>query len=404
MKIIYHPILIFLFTSSTLFSYGQQGEGGIDTLMRQWTFQTGGPIYGSPIGYKNNLLIGSADSTLYSLNKKTGKLNWKLDVSGQIRSAICREGDIIYFHSSSGEFYAVNAVNGDILWKYDVGDPERKFDHWDYFLSAPLYLNGKICFGSSDGHLHALDASTGKLIWKFKTDGMVHSSPSASDNTIFFGSYDGYFYALNLDGSLKWKFKTIGETYFPNGEIQYHAVIKDSTVYFTSRDYNVYALDVKTGAGRWVYHEIGSWSMVPVVAGNQLIFGTSDTHKIKSLSAGSGRLKWEVDVRLNVYGGISIVDSMAYAGVADGRLLKININSGEVLSQFQTTRSIQNEDEFFTEEGQLKVKDLVDKYDGDIYKIYDAFFELGSILSTPWVDDELVYFGDMDGVVHAVKR
>lgn len=50
--------------------------------------------------------------------------------------------------------------------------------------------------------------------WKFKTGRVVEawfSSPSVSGGVIYFGSDDGYLYALNAQtGELKWKFKTGG--------------------------------------------------------------------------------------------------------------------------------------------------------------------------------------------------
>jgi hypothetical protein len=35
------------------------------------------------------------------------------------------------------------------------------------------------------------------LKWKFKTGGKVHSSPVVADGVVYFGSYDGYLYALH---------------------------------------------------------------------------------------------------------------------------------------------------------------------------------------------------------------
>jgi len=46
----------------------------------------------------------------------------------------------------------------------------------------------------------------GTLKWKFETDGQIRSSPAiASDGTIYIESWDSYFYAINPNGTLKWK-------------------------------------------------------------------------------------------------------------------------------------------------------------------------------------------------------
>ena len=51
--------------------------------------------------------------------------------------------------------------------------------------------------GSWDDHLYALDAATGRLVWNFWAGDNVLTSAAASDGRVFFGSDDGYVYALN---------------------------------------------------------------------------------------------------------------------------------------------------------------------------------------------------------------
>ncbi|MEF8847384.1 MAG: PQQ-binding-like beta-propeller repeat protein, partial [Candidatus Paceibacterota bacterium] len=46
----------------------------------------------------------------------------------------------------------------------------------------------------------------GTLKWKYKTGDSVYSSPAiSSDGTIYVGSHDDHLYAINPDGTLKWK-------------------------------------------------------------------------------------------------------------------------------------------------------------------------------------------------------
>ena len=60
--------------------------------------------------------------------------------------------------------------------------------------------------GTDDKSLRALSAVNGNLIWKFSTEGAVMSSTRVgADSCLYFGCLDGHSYALNPDGSLKWK-------------------------------------------------------------------------------------------------------------------------------------------------------------------------------------------------------
>ena len=111
---------------------------------------------------------------------------------------------------------------------------------WDYYLSSPVYAEGKVFVGSGDGHLYALEPESGRLAWKFETGGIIHATPAIDNNKVFIGSFDGFFYALHADnGKLAWKFNTVGDASFPKGEIQKGATIHQNAVIFCSRDFNI---------------------------------------------------------------------------------------------------------------------------------------------------------------------
>ena len=57
--------------------------------------------------------------------------------------------------------------------------------------------------------LEAKGEEIGVLKWKYETGGNVYSSPAiGADGTIYVGSDDNYLYAINPDGSLRWRFET----------------------------------------------------------------------------------------------------------------------------------------------------------------------------------------------------
>jgi len=96
------------------------------------------------------------------------------------------------------------------------------YDQYDYYQSTLVIRGDTVFFGSGDGHVYAVRQRTGKLIWKFKTGNIVHSKPALYNGHLFAGSFDGYIYALNTsDGSLVWKMKSLGQRFFPKGEMQF---------------------------------------------------------------------------------------------------------------------------------------------------------------------------------------
>ena len=93
-----------------------------------------------------------------------------------------------------------------VKWKFQTGGP---------VLSSPAISAGTVYFGSADHTFYALDERTGVLRWKFATHGRISSSPAVADQRVYFGSYDGRFYALDAsNGTLAWKFATGGERRF----------------------------------------------------------------------------------------------------------------------------------------------------------------------------------------------
>src|SRR5207249_1284047 len=106
----------------------------------------------------------------------------------------------------------------------------------DIFLSSPVVANGVVYFGSGDGNLYALDSATGDLLWDFQVEnskqnrgwvltadgkfntpflyhsswreaplvandqqiriGGIFSSPLVVNGVVYFGSADGFLYAL----------------------------------------------------------------------------------------------------------------------------------------------------------------------------------------------------------------
>src|SRR5205823_6681098 len=135
-------------------------------------------------------------------------------------------------------------------------------------------------------------------------------------DTLYIGSFDGNFYSINNStGKLMWKFKTIGDRFFPKGEIQKAALVTVDAVYFGSRDYNLYALNKHTGEGLWDMKEYGSWIVAtPLEKNDKLFFGTSDSHAFYSLNNFYGEQQWKTALPMRSYDTPVSFDTLIIAG------------------------------------------------------------------------------------------
>jgi len=187
-----------------------------------------------------------------------------------------------------------------VKWKFKTGGA---------IVSSPAIGAGTVYFGSADHTFYAVDAQSGQLRWKFATQGRVNSSPAVAAGRVYFGSYDGTFYALDAArGALQWKFVTGGERRFsarhlhgadPAAEVMpdpfdrflSSPAIAGGTVYFGSGDGNVYALDAGSGALRWKFHTDNVVHASPAVANDTVYVGSWDSY-FYALDAASGKQRW----------------------------------------------------------------------------------------------------------------
>jgi len=367
----------------------------------EWKFATMGRVYAKPLIHENRLYIGSLDSVFYALDKSTGSKIWEFRSDGAISSSACISDKQVLFGSADGNLYALDTNTGLLVWLFTSGGEKMK-DIWDYYLSSPVVSNGVVYWGSGDGHLYAIDADSGKLKWKYKTGGIVHADPLVSDSVVYTGSFDGTFYALSADkGEVIWKFRTVGDAYFPDGEIQKGAIIDQDVIYFGSRDYNIYALDAKTGRGRWNMKEYGSWIIAsPLSYRGNLYFGTSDTHRFYCLRKSDSRIIWSIPLNMRVYGSAVAHEDIIWFGCFNGKLYGVDYASGKILHEFATDGCKNNYSSVYQENNEFRSN--FELYGTDYLESEKKIHSLGSILSTPVIENNRIYFGSSDGNVYAL--
>ena len=173
-----------------------------------------------------------------------------------------------------------------------------------YIFSSPAIApDGTIYFGSANGKFYALNPA-GLQKWFFQTGGEIQSSPAIdTDRTIYFGSVDGKLYALNPSGTKKWEFATGGDI------MSSPAIAADGTVYIGSRDKNVYAMK-RDGTKKWSFPTGNYVDSSPVIGADGTIYVGSFDWNFYALNP-DGTEKWHYTYGAGPGGG-------AGAGVAIG--------------------------------------------------------------------------------------
>ena len=391
----------------------------------RWKVKTGGYVFSSPVIAGDWLYEGSNDSCLYAIDKNTGRLGWKFRTGGAVTSTPAVAGGKVYLVSFDGKMYALDALSGKKIWEFD-GGPEKYYtapgihglqprdslmeDTWDMYLSSPVVSGGKVYFGSGNGNFYCLDAGKGNMIWKFQTNGVIHDSPAVYDGKVYFGGWDTYLHALDAEtGTEIWKFRSGTDTTYHNQTgIQSSPMIYDSMVFFGCRDANLYVLDAATGNLIWKKFNNYSWIInTPVVRDSIVYYGTSDTHMLIGLDAYNGDSVLTFDLNSYIFSSPVIAGDYLYVGDFSGTVFGIDVNAKKIVWKFRTPASVENRDNLLLPTGENNNQGAAVFFEsGPNYannmKFMKALYRLGSVLTTPAVDNGILYFGSSDGYIYAL--
>lgn len=179
-----------------------------------------------------------------------------------------------------------------IKWKLKLQEGSRASTSFN----NPVVMGSSIYFGSSDGNFYALDLDSGYMEWVFQTSAAINSVPFADKKAVYFGSNDGSLYAVDRrTGSLLWQYET-------ESTVQSSVVGYEGLIVFSSDGGKTFFLDT---SGRlvqelpnpvWHYHTFQIYKDI-------MYFAPGPIEKPRTFSA--------YDIYENRY--LWILDAAAYA-------------------------------------------------------------------------------------------
>jgi outer membrane protein assembly factor BamB len=272
---------------------------------------------------------------------------WDIGTGGTISTGfgVLHDG-IVYFGACDHILYAIFAENGQEKWRFKTND---------ILMSKPCVANDTVYFGSFDGNLYALDLEGGER-WRFPVSSKINSAIKHAEGRLFFGTEDGKFYCVSTEGKPLWSFAT-------NGSIVENGAVGDNVIVFGSWDMNIYALDF------------------------------------------DGRLLWKFSTKSEVNIDPAISDGVAYAGSSDKNVYALELSTGKELWRFRNNGpirgiTISGDTILFTsytnklvaldKTGLLKWEFKMDSYMVEPPVVHDGVIYAGST-------DNNLYALDMDG-------
>ena len=101
---------------SSIICFDQNGE-------KVWNYDIEETITSSQSVYKDYFIIGSADGTIYTLNRFTGNLIWKFKTNSPMHVSPTIAQNIAYIGCNNGIVYGLNIVSGEKVWEANFGFP-----------------------------------------------------------------------------------------------------------------------------------------------------------------------------------------------------------------------------------------------------------------------------------------
>jgi len=276
---------------------------------------------------------------------------------------------------------------------------------WTYetsaiFQSPVVGADGTIYLGDSEHWVYALNGD-GSLRWKNPIEGTLSSaSPAlAPDGTIYVAMDDG-LYAFQPDGSLKWRAAGGDSWCFSSPVVTY-----DGSIYVGWSDNKLFAFS-PSGAKKWEFQTIGQITAAPAIAPDGSIYIISADGTLYAINP-DGTLRWQpVSLSDGFLGSVAIAsDGTLYIGALDKNLYALNPN-GLILWRAPCGGRILHSSPAIAPDGTIYVG-------AEDYRLY-AFnpdgsqkwsFPTGGVIdASPVVDGNgTVYIGSDDGQLYAVR-
>ncbi|MCI6208316.1 MAG: PQQ-binding-like beta-propeller repeat protein [Prevotella sp.] len=270
-----------------------------------WHFQADKKIVGTPAVVSGTLVFGSTGDLIYGLDARTGRELWQIKTDLPIMGAVASDGKTAYIGGSDHKMHAIDARTGKERWTFDGVK--------GYIVTRPLLTQGMVVFGAWDSKLYALNQQDGSLLWTWNhPKGGLHYSPAqvwpvANKEAIFIADPQRALTAIGLkDGKTLWRTfqskvrESIGMS--ADGQRIYAKTMQDSIVCYratASEVKEVWATDCGFG------YEHAS-TMLPEVNGT--VYSSTKDGLIVALDNKTGRLKWTYKV------GASLVNTVTPAG------------------------------------------------------------------------------------------
>jgi len=223
-------------------------------------------------------------------------------------------------------------------WSRGVGDGQGE----GLLKINPILVGDSLYAASAEGRVMSVDPESGRVRWKQDLDLALSGGVGHHGNSVFVGASEGLVMRLDAaSGSEIWRAPVSGEVLSaPQGDGRY--------VVAQTYDGKLMGFDYETGEVRWTYtSDVPVLTLrgtgTPMILGDNAIAGFADG-KVVAINLRSGNVAWEVRFAIpqgrseierivDIDGSMAVQSNELYVASYQGRLAAIDTRSGRRLWQ-----------------------------------------------------------------------
>ena len=278
--VVKNDILVVPCTDGVIYAFNAK------TGKEKWRYEVGKAVVASPTIYGKNIYVGGSDKTFRALRLRDGKLVWsRSGIHGYCDGAPYVDKSQVVFNTWGERVYSLDTKTGDLQWEWIRKGSELRSPG----ASTPIKSGDRVFIVCADRRTYCLNAHTGEVL--FFADGGRESFAISDDlQTIYVKTMFGKAFALpaqiplsEVNGTLspdspskKWwkpdvpvmdfeKALWYVESGMGNDISSSPLAICGNTLLLPSDKGNLHAMDCTTGECLWI-HKIGIGLVNPVTS------------------------------------------------------------------------------------------------------------------------------------------
>ncbi|MCR5346888.1 MAG: PQQ-binding-like beta-propeller repeat protein [Fretibacterium sp.] len=316
-----------------------------------WTFQAGSGLTSGIAVAGGLVLVGDGSGVLYAVQRASGQQAWAYQGTNTIVGTPSVAEDNVIFAQADGTLTCLRLSDGSVVWQSLAAESGS-----ETLTDGTAMGGGRVFFVKGDGRLHALSVTDGKPLWTYESSQELRSAPAFGEGSLLLGDQGGVFSVLDPKNGHRLTGGGAG------GAINTPS-ISEGSVFFSSWDGSVQRVRLKGNIPQWKVNVEDPVTTSPTVAGGKVFVGTARGN-IAAMDAKNGKILWQFNTQGgNVMAQPVVGEGMVFAGGGQGVLSILNAATGKLLSSFTTGAGISGTPAF--EGGVL----YLGSEDGNLYAI-----------------------------------